>query len=140
MFTNIDINQIKKLTQKEFDQFYELEGWSSTLINSRWVLELMTRDDAPALMICDMGEDADFMDMSEFCVDTYNRSQKYYFTCDSENDVISKVYLTSSSIGTFRSFLKYSSNPNQSQHCWLNFSIAAGKNLHIAHAPDQYAL
>ncbi|EFN0048067.1 hypothetical protein BF269_002077 [Escherichia coli] len=92
MFANIDINQIKKLTQKEFDQFYELEGWSSTLINSRWVLELMTRDDAPALMICDMGEDADFMDMSEFCVDTYNRSQKYYFTCDSENDVISKVY------------------------------------------------
>ena len=51
MFANIDINQIKKLTQKEFDQFYELEGWSSTLINSRWVLELMTRDDAPALMI-----------------------------------------------------------------------------------------
>lgn len=93
MFTNIDINQIKKLTQKEFDQFYELEGWSSTLINSRWVLELMTRDDAPALMISDLGEDADFMDMSEFCVDTYNRSQKYYFTCESENDVISKVYL-----------------------------------------------
>ena len=30
MFANIDINQIKKLTQKEFDQFYELEGWSST--------------------------------------------------------------------------------------------------------------
>lgn len=54
MFTNIDINQIKKLTQKEFDQFYELEGWSSTLINSRWVLELMTRDDAPALMISDL--------------------------------------------------------------------------------------
>ncbi len=53
MFANIDINQIKKLTQKEFDQFYELEGWSSTLINSRWVLELMTRDDAPALMISD---------------------------------------------------------------------------------------
>lgn len=66
MFAHIDINQIKKLTQKEFDQFYELEGWSSTLINSRWMLELMTRDDAPALMICDMGEDADFMDMSEF--------------------------------------------------------------------------
>ncbi len=55
MFANIDINQIKKLTQKEFDQFYELEGWSSTLINSRWVLELMTRDDAPALMISDPG-------------------------------------------------------------------------------------
>lgn len=30
MFAHIDINQIKKLTQKEFDQFYELEGWSST--------------------------------------------------------------------------------------------------------------
>lgn len=75
MFAHIDINQIKKLTQKEFDQFYELEGWSSTLINSRWVLELMTRDDAPALMISDLGEDADFMDMSEFCVDTYNAAR-----------------------------------------------------------------
>lgn len=52
----------------------------------------MICDDVFVLMICDMGEDVDFMDMSEFCVDIYNCSQKYYFICDSENDVIFKVY------------------------------------------------
>lgn len=93
MFTEINTNTINKMSQEEFNQFYELEGWSSTLINSKWVVEMMTRDDAPALVICDLGDDAQMMDMSEFCVDTYNSSQKYYFVCDSEDDVISKLYL-----------------------------------------------
>ena len=49
------------------------------------VLELMTQDDAPVLDdFMTWVKMLDFMDMSEFCVDTYNRSQKYHFTCDSE--------------------------------------------------------
>ncbi|WP_411512036.1 hypothetical protein [Escherichia coli] len=65
-----DINQIKKMTQKEFDQFYELEGWSSTLINSRWVLELLTRDDAPALIICVNFEITGSPDTGQFYADS----------------------------------------------------------------------